>query len=104
MNRYLAIFITLVALILLGYPLALLFGLPLAQRDMANLSKWEKETITETLTLAGTTDGINREFSFGVPVVENDKARMLLVNGTELSFAAERPAERVDGEASVFTV
>jgi len=103
MNRYLAVLIVLIALILLGYPLAFLFGLPLAKRDMANLSKWEKESITEPLVLKGRADGINREFSFGIPIVENDKARVLLVNDNELSFVAERPEERVDGEASVFT-
>ncbi|MDZ7705764.1 MAG: ABC transporter permease [Trueperaceae bacterium] len=32
--------------ILLGYPLALVFGLPLAWRDMQDLRKWEKETVT----------------------------------------------------------
>lgn len=103
MNRYLAIFITLIVLILLGYPLALLFGLPLAQRDRANLSKWEKEQVTGEQLLTGATDGVNREFSFEAQIVENDKARTLFVDNQSLSFEAERPEERVDGEASTFT-
>ncbi len=37
------------ALILLGYPLALLFGLPLALRDMRDLRKWEKATVAAQL-------------------------------------------------------
>jgi len=36
----------LVGLILLGYPLALLFGLPLALRDLRDLRKWAKATVT----------------------------------------------------------
>ena len=36
----------LLILILLGYPLALLFGLPLALRDMRDLRKWEDATVT----------------------------------------------------------
>jgi NitT/TauT family transport system permease protein len=46
MKNAFPILIVLVALILLGYPLALLFGLPLARRDMADIRKWQKETIT----------------------------------------------------------
>jgi NitT/TauT family transport system permease protein len=46
MKNWLPILIVLIILILLGYPLALLFGLPLAQRDAADIRKWKKETIT----------------------------------------------------------
>ena len=46
MKNWLPIFIVLIFLILLGYPLALLFGLPLARRDMADIRKWQKETLT----------------------------------------------------------
>ena len=40
------VLVVLIALILLGYPLALLFGLPLALRDMRDLRKWDKATVT----------------------------------------------------------
>ncbi len=57
---FLPVPVVLIALILLGYPLALLFGLPLALRDMRDLRKWEKATVTaqppqrldDTLTFA----------------------------------------------------
>jgi NitT/TauT family transport system permease protein len=45
-KNWLPILIVLIALILLGYPLAFLFGLPLARRDIADIFKWQKETIT----------------------------------------------------------
>ncbi len=45
MRRFLPILLVQTAIILLLYPLALLFGLPLARRDMQDLRKWEKETI-----------------------------------------------------------
>ena len=38
--------VVLVGLVLLMYPLALLFGLPLALRDMRDLRKWDKATVT----------------------------------------------------------
>ena len=40
------VLVVLIGLILLGYPLALLFGLPLALRDMRDLWKWDKATVT----------------------------------------------------------
>jgi NitT/TauT family transport system permease protein len=46
MKNALPVTIVLIALILLGYPLAFLFGLPLARRDIADSRKWQKETIT----------------------------------------------------------
>jgi NitT/TauT family transport system permease protein len=46
MNRFLPVLLVLVAFILLGYPLALLFGLPLALRDMRDLRKWERATVS----------------------------------------------------------
>jgi NitT/TauT family transport system permease protein len=46
MKNALPVTIVLIALILLGYPLAFLFGLPLARRDIADIRKWQKETIT----------------------------------------------------------
>ena len=38
------LFVTLAALFIMGYPIALLFGLPLAQRDMQDLRKWQRDT------------------------------------------------------------
>jgi len=38
------LFVTLAALFIMGYPIALLFGLPLAQRDMQDLRKWDRGT------------------------------------------------------------
>lgn len=38
--------VTLGALFIMGYPIALLFGLPLARRDMQDLRKWQRDTFT----------------------------------------------------------
>ncbi len=100
------VLITLGVLILLGYPLALLFGLPLAWRDQHDLRKWEKENVTapDGETLRGEADDSNRTFEFPVEnIVENDESRSLFVNGTPLSSTAERPEERVDGAQRTFT-
>lgn len=57
----------LLGLTLLGYPLALLFGLPLALRDMRDLRKWDEAVVTPqppqrvdagTLTFAGGEDAL----------------------------------------------
>ncbi len=106
MNRYLPIAIVLILVIALGYPLALLFGLPLARRDMNDLRKWDKETLQldkngETLT--GNVDGQNRTFSFAKRIVENDTERTLYIDNQALIYQAERPEERVDGERKSFT-
>lgn len=48
MNRlpqWAAVAIVLSVMILLGYPIALLFGLPLAQRDMNDLRKWDEDVV-----------------------------------------------------------
>ena len=45
-SAFFPILVVLVALILLGYPLALLFGLPLALRDMRDLRKWDKAVVS----------------------------------------------------------
>lgn len=42
----LPLLVVLGALTLLGYPLALAFGLPLALRDLRDLRKWQRETVT----------------------------------------------------------
>ncbi|MEZ4631130.1 MAG: hypothetical protein R2880_10545 [Deinococcales bacterium] len=42
MPKYLAVILVFILLTLLGYPLALLFGLPLAKRDREDVRKWEK--------------------------------------------------------------
>ncbi len=107
MNRYLPILITLVVLILLGYPLALLFGLPLALRDRNDLRKWSKETVSADVAsgqLDGEIDGENRVFAFPQKnVVENDGARELYLDNLQLTDISERPQERVDGVQNAFT-
>ncbi len=45
-SAFFPVSVVLTALVLLGYPLALLFGLPLALRDMRDLRKWDKATVT----------------------------------------------------------
>ena len=45
-SAFFPILVVLIGLVLLGYPLALLFGLPLALRDMRDLRKWDKATVT----------------------------------------------------------
>jgi NitT/TauT family transport system permease protein len=66
-GRHLPVLLVLVAMILLGYPLALLFGLPLALRDMRDQRKWERTTLSarppedlstgRRLSFPGTLDG-----------------------------------------------
>jgi len=54
--------------------------------------------------LLGGVNGSNRTFQLQhTPLVENDPARRLVLNGQELSATAERPQERVDGERASFT-
>lgn len=54
--------------------------------------------------LLGAVDGQNRTFHLQhAPLVENDPARRLMLDGAELSAAAERPQERVDGSRATFT-
>ena len=43
LRQVLPILVVLAAVIALGYPLALVFGLPLARRDLSDLRKWRKE-------------------------------------------------------------
>lgn len=57
MKKTVPILIMLVIFILLGYPLALVFGLPLARRDMRDLRKWEKLQIVPSPIL--NTQGIS---------------------------------------------
>ncbi len=54
--------------------------------------------------LLGEVDGTNRVFKAQhVPLVETDLDRRIMLDGAELSPAAERPQERVDGERATFT-
>ncbi|CAA9582684.1 MAG: hypothetical protein AVDCRST_MAG86-3061 [uncultured Truepera sp.] len=72
-SAFLPVLTVLVALILLGYPLALLFGLPLALRDMRDLRKWEKATVTAQppQRLNGTTLTFKNPAEDGVLVRDN---------------------------------
>ncbi len=106
MKRFLPVLTVLIALVLAGYPLALVFGLPLARRDMNDLRKWQKETLSPAggEALEGETNGENQVFRFATPnVVENDDARKVFVEKRSLAYAAERPEERVSGTQAVFT-
>ncbi len=54
--------------------------------------------------LTGDIDGVNRRFTLQhAPLIETDPGRRLFLDATELSGAAERPSERVDGVRSEFT-
>ncbi len=54
--------------------------------------------------LVGEVDGVNRTFHLQhAPLVESDAGRRIMLEDVELSPAAERPAERVDGEREAFT-
>jgi NitT/TauT family transport system permease protein len=46
LKQRLPVLVVLAGIILLGYPVALVFGLPLALRDMQDLRKWESATFT----------------------------------------------------------
>ena len=88
-KSYLPVLTVLALLILLGYPLALVFGLPLAYRDMQDIRKWEKETVTERQPLQGEVNGENRVFVFPVDnLVENDGDRTLFAGDAPLTYDA----------------
>lgn len=54
--------------------------------------------------LIGPVDGVNRRFTLQhAPLIESDPGRRVFVDGVELSVAAERPAERVDGVRRAFS-
>lgn len=54
--------------------------------------------------LVGDVDGVNRVFNLQhAPLVESDAARRIMLDDHELSPAAERPQERVDGSRATFT-
>lgn len=54
--------------------------------------------------LDGAVDGSNRVFQLQhAPLVESDAERRIMLDGDELSPAAERPQERVDGQRATFT-
>lgn len=60
--------------------------------------------VTLAEALVGTVDGENRTFTLRhAPLVESDPTRRLLLEDLELSGAAERPEERVDGQRASFT-
>ena len=84
---------------LLGYPMALLFGLPLAQRDIDDLRKWVKETLVAQAPLelpAAAIDG--GEIRFG----EGDGA-VLVRQGIALGLAAELADTRFAPDEVVVT-
>lgn len=69
-SRLWPVLAVLVILILLGYPLALLFGLPLALRDMRDLRKWDNAVITaQAPQRLG--DGTTLTFAEGEEALEN---------------------------------
>src|SRR5690625_295087 len=58
MRNVLPVVITVVVLVLLMYPLALLFGLPLARRDMDDMRKWLRDTALVTPVPVIPADGL----------------------------------------------
>ncbi|MBX3140448.1 MAG: ABC transporter permease subunit [Trueperaceae bacterium] len=61
-------------------------------------------TLAVVERLVGEVDGVNRVFHLQhAPLVESDPGRRIMLEDVELSPAAERPAERVDGERKAFT-
>lgn len=60
--------------------------------------------VTLVELLVGAVDGVNRTFHLQhAPLVESDPDRRVMLGATELSAAAERPEERVDGARATFT-
>lgn len=83
----------LVGLILLGYPLALIFGLPLALRDMRDLRKWDKARVTaQPPQELGGTDALTFGNAPENGVLVRDGAPLALpyaVSGDTVTFEAE---------------
>ena len=75
----------LAATIVLGYPIALLFGLPLAQRDIADLRKWEQgvfEAPAPRDVTALTSGG--GELRFDAPLLDERGAGLPVLGGAPL--------------------
>ncbi|MGL4608911.1 MAG: hypothetical protein ACRCYY_04375, partial [Trueperaceae bacterium] len=95
MKNALPITIVLLTLILLGYPLALLFGLPLARRDMGDIRKWQKETLTAQAPLDVSNSS---QLSFtSIPdnavLVQNGQRLETPLTQTEHTIAFETPVD-----------
>ncbi len=97
MKNWLPILIVLIALILLGYPLAFLFGLPLARRDIADIFKWQKETITAQAPL-DVSNSSELSFTF-VPdnavLIQNGKRLETLFNKQDNTILFDSPLENL---------
>ncbi len=98
---------TLIVVVLLGYPLALLFGLPLARRDMVDLRKWIKETVVAQAPLVpdGATLHYNaapaagaliwRQALIGRAQVDPGTERVPVPNGFDAPVTIGPPFERL---------
>ncbi len=97
----------LIVVVLPGYPLALLFGLPLARRDMVDLRKWIKETVVAQAPLVpdGATLHYNtapaagaliwRQALIGRAQVDPGTERVLVPNGFDAPVTIGPPFERL---------
>ncbi len=97
----------LIVVVLLGYPLALLFGLPLARRDMVDLRKWIKETVVAQAPLVpdGATLHYNtapaagaliwRQALIGRAQVDPGTERVPVPNGFDAPVTIGPPFERL---------
>ena len=85
---FLPVLVVLVGLVLLMYPLALLFGLPLALRDMRDLRKWDKATVTAVPPQ-------NLEDTLALTFAAAVKDGVLVQDGRPLDAAYTQTDERV---------
>ncbi len=92
MNKRLPVVIVLLAIIALGYPIALLFGLPLAKRDREDLRKWEKAQISsealQSLNFV-TASGVNAPDGFQaiqLPFSSSSDSKILVKDGVPLGW------------------
>lgn len=93
MRNVLPVAVTLVVLVLLMYPVALLFGIPMARRDMEDTRKWLRETATVQPAPVLPADGRTLEQALADAGFENTGGVPLL--GTD-TLAADHTGPWVD--------
>ena len=107
MNKRLPVVIVLLAIIALGYPIALLFGLPLAKRDREDLRKWEKAQISSEVLqslnfeAAENVDAPEGFQAIKLPFSQTSSSKILVKDGVPLdwSYDAETAVAIVPDDA-----
>jgi NitT/TauT family transport system permease protein len=97
-RRWLPVALMLVLVMLSGYPMALIFGLPLARRDMNDLRKWTKATVVAQPPTTLPSDAVaGSAIAFSQPT----SGGVLVQGGSVIATAEEFASLRFDAGALV---